>query len=725
MSFNISIDVSLKSEHPKLIHGSEYEPFIFFYLTKELDPYGLYGGTLNLSQIKGKSVSINIKRDVDRYREYEKSIKASISKVYDHVKNSKSMVGVMLFCRRWIKVGDNPRAYHRYEPIGRTVIPLIDLLQLRNNKPMQYNIIDETDQHKNKFRAAIVIKVNEYKTSPQFAIDRDVVDILSYWSNIKDTFESWFDTYKDQYFNKMKSTNEKFELMHVPKWYSCHEIPSSFYLLYVPNEKPNLTFLNYVLNAALSALDLSPDWFKDTINRQLHDPQYENKFDYSINMCTKILATACTTFANACDYLSDISLVNDKGIEDDTERFINLCVTFAGDCEDGAHDAYVMWRMFMHAKLHPDINQHPLVLCASELAELYICGMNTCIACTRAFDDSVKDINTSELDGDTCHMIASCIPRIKFFNMLQKGNRNTEQMKAILRDVNTYKLLHEYGFEDKLNVIILEGTNWVNSLHMPLHLYLEPDVYPQDHIDVIENQKMLLGAKHLIEEKYPIMKTFACEVQQLNITSEDIYDIKKNDISPFYRDQNNFLTALDGSIPLDLSIQYCKTNRYSVDFRDYISGSNEICLYPFYELSIDEYNYGKHVVDLEPVIMPRILPPVDKVRSILISKSKPLSDLMTLSNQYKDKVQKLKKQSDYVNNNTYAFTYNVITYKVNHITKLFPQHVESIKSLLSNKRLNHKESNKSFSINGLEVNIYPLKFNELYYIDIKLYVSSP
>ena len=757
MSFQLFLRIHLKGSHPKLVTDSDFAPYLLFYMSRELDPYGLFQRTLEYKQIgvggegqqQQKTFDAPITRDISKYLEYEHKQNCSVSKVKHDVRSSKSTLGIMLFCRKYIDVSPTQtKSYWRYEPIGRVVIPIEYLINNALRTPLKsydFDIVDQTDvKSDDQTRSRISIQSISFVADPkEFKLLKDVQDINKHMEQYKYEMKKWFDYYCNIYGNVLQSTNPKFKRMHVPKWYATIEIPSVFYMTYLPREKPDLKFLDCLLNMALGSYELSPDWFIDTIRFQM----IKRSYNYDINICAKILACASTIFANSADYLSDISL------GEDTERFINIGLTFAGDCEDLAKEAYLVWMMIKQAKHHPNIEAFPLVKQASYLSEYYICGLTTCVACTKSLGSNTEEdqssSSTTEMEGDTCHMIATVLPRKYFFEALSRGNKNNnglnaEQIQQMKLQAKTYKILPERveeglpgNWEQELPVLILEGTNWCTALQKPLHTYLPPNISAELRERVIDNQKLIQGAKILIGKQFKTtIKRLPLEVEQMNVQINDPHEVSENAISAFYRRQNNFLTVIDGVGIYDLSIGYTdKKNVYSVDFRDYISASKAVNLSPVFVLTPKQIEIGLTIVDMEVAITPRVLPDVEKVKKILISKSEPLRRLLEIEDRYKPRSFKIIdrpssfEKMDYKNEfmtederKIYAFTRNALCYKVNHINKLSMELVDDFERLLEQGELKHANG-KTIYINALKVEINPLCYHELYIIEIKLYVS--
>lgn len=761
MSFQLLLRIHLKGSHPKLVTDSDFAPYLLFYMSRELDPYGLFQRTLEYKQLEGTKSTFDapIIRDIGKYLEYEHKQNCSVSKVKSDVRSSKSTLGIMLFCRKYIDVSPTQeKSYWRYEPIGRVVIPIEYLINNALRTPLKsydFDIVDQTDvksddqlRSKISIQSVSFVAADHHMPMMQFKLLKDVQDINKNMEQYKHEMKKWFDYYCHIYGNVLQSTNPKFKRMHVPKWYATIEIPSVFYMTYLPREKPDLKFLNCLLNMALNSYELSPDWFIDTIKYQMSKRSY----NYDINICAKILACASTIFANSADYLSDVSL------GEDTERFINIGLTFAGDCEDLAKEAYLVWMMIKQAKHHPNIDAFPLVRYASYLSEYYICGLTTCVACTKSLGSNTEEqalSTTEEMEGDTCHMIATVLPRKYFFEALARGNKNNnglnaEQVEQMKLQAKTYNILPErieegYGnWESELPVLILEGTNWCTALQKPLHTYLPPNISEELRERVIDNQKLIQGAKILIGKQFKsTIKRLPLEVEQMNVQINDPHEVSENAISAFYRRQNNFLTVIDGVGIFDLSIGYAdKKNVYSVDFRDYISASKSVNLSPVFVLTPKQIEIGLTIVDMEVAITPRVLPDVEKVKKILISKSEPLRRLLEIQDRYIKVRSTFKKTIDTKSSSLssfekpaynsqlmtpdekkiYAFTRNALCYKINHINKLSMELVDDFERLLEQGELKHSNG-KTIYINALKVEINPLCYHELYIIEIKLYVS--
>jgi hypothetical protein len=687
MSNKIEFDITLSDVHQMLIDDVDFSPYILCYLSRELDPYGLFVKTIEFSQIdNGKTMHVVIPFDPMK----------------NEVRKSECVVGMMLYRRKYI---DTEKKRHRYEPVGRFIIPFDDMMTKGQSRQKKYVARDETDTKKDPYRATFT--VSNIVLRNNFTIYNDVQDTMKYLAKVESDFSQFYDYYVKQYTKLFESSDESlYGRLHVPSWFTTIKIPSVFFLAYFPRKEPDLKFLEYLIESVLRSNGLSVPFFLNTVNEQMKDST-KTSYDNSFTMCIKIVASTCTWFANACDYLSD------KSLNDDTERFVLLDFTFAGDCEDSARDAYLMWNIIRQSRKMKDVEKFRLTYAASLITELYVCGLTTCGASMMSMEEKNADkMETSE--NVICHMISTVLPRKFFAEALQRGYADPDA-KNFKQRATTYESISERLWEDKLPVLIMEGTNWCNSLQLPLNNYVQNENEKQD---VIYNQSMIKKAKsYLDSQQNAALKKIPSEIIQTNITLKSIYDVKETKASSFYRRMNNFITVVDGYGMRDFSIVNVNTGKYSVDFRDYISKKPTIGLVPVYILSPEQESIGLKIIDLEIPSVIRLMPnkyDLDKLKRLLNSNEHYVR-LYQLSLKYPiDNFKKIV----FTCVSVIPFTRNFISYRFNTVHKLNKKIIDTFESVLS------KNNDANISFDALSIDTFTICNNELYVIEVKLYISE-
>lgn len=697
----------------------EYDPYLLLFFSKEVDESGTVVKKIEYNDIYG----------------YEQIV---MRKLYPDVngkqlKSTKSTMTIMMMCRKYIKNKNGHFKYHRYEPLGRTVIHVEELYDMyTNGKTKHFTIVDQTDTESDPIRSKIELRVEKFNRLNGLVIAKDYTNSLQVLNGYRvQKMQKVTDRYITAYTKHLVPTIQKYKWMHVPKWYASIQIPSVFFVTYLPRLSPELEYMEYILRTVLDSYGLDPNWFYDTIYNQCYGNP-NGKFNVDMIMCAKVLGTACTTFANACDYLGDMSR------QKDTERFIYIGLTYGGDCEDQAKDAYLVWMMYRRALRHRNIKMYKLTMMASIIAEMYIPGMSTGIAST----PSLGGGKSKDGRDDICHMICVAIPRHFFFASLSRGYKYAPSkhlvahkytsLKTLKNDANTYTNLAEFPWEYRNRILILEGTNWCDNLQQPRHEYLGKDMDDKYHKQVEQNQSTIEGARWLIENQYKHMRELGVEISQTNVSIKNAYAVSETEISSFYRRQNNFWTMVSGIGLLDLSFGYAsKQNEYSVDFRDLIESNDDISLMPVFDMDEEELNIGLDIVDQEYPIVSRKVPLLKEVRETLVNRYPNLQKLYMLQERYPAPQSNTNVSFSNLSieeRKTVAFKSNFIGYRVNHAEKISIEMVHDLERLLKKGSVVHYESNtnrKNFEayINGISVKINPIQGDELYTIEIKIFIA--
>lgn len=203
--------------------------------------------------------------------------------------------------------------YHRYEPIGGGFIYLKELIE---KKKIILQIIDYS-QVDTKF-TRMVIQVNLVKIVGEIPLFEKSLD-----HNV--VLKKIIDRYNETVNKKLKPTKKDLKIMHIRSHFpnvSGIKSPASTFSIYT-NPVCDPLFLEYHVKIACDMNGWNENELIEVLMNQFNSETYNSFF----TIASRIICEGLCLFANACDYVPDMSF------KSDVERFIDSFQCLAGDCE--------------------------------------------------------------------------------------------------------------------------------------------------------------------------------------------------------------------------------------------------------------------------------------------------------------------------------------------------------------------------------------------------------
>lgn len=508
------------------------------------------------------------------------------------------------------------RARMCFEPLAEGIIKLADIKSTTEQKVMKIimPLLDPSDESGDKSRGECVITGRQFKYG--IVLDKDLparisADVYQNYSDISSDFM------ESTYFLKLRSmvpSEDECRSVHVPNWPTVFGlIPATIYSCYKPRHKIDESFMAYIMKISLESTTnskMDTTQFVHLIKLQLY-----NHTDYYLGGTTafvlKIIVQAAALFANACDYISDLSK------NKPAERFIDVQETLAGDCEDlGKHIQVVLSLI----KEQRDSMKSELLKMISEFLNYYEIVLT--VACvTSASASSMSDMTahakatakptTTEQHATVlimptkkeeymCHIYTTLLSQQKIYTLLQNGlqlliaQQYTEHTdiafqekvirayEALIRKQTGRDIKNPHPFEQYLPTLVGEGTNFVNPL---LDLVARYAANQTEQTALIQKLQEKNTFEQTVFSSEPVLqKNLTSQAQQTHI---DKIPGRPSQFCSFYRKKNEIWIDFGedslGCLPFAM---LDSNGRYGVWFKHVIEHkqTSNLALVPMYEM---------------------------------------------------------------------------------------------------------------------------------------------
>lgn len=701
MSKSVSFKFRLKlvSLDPNLLDAKlEREPYVYAYFSRKANPG---------SQIVAQAITLG--QDSLSYNLF-------VPTETDLMENE--TLSFDLYSRRKITNDNTKRfqGYSRFIPLASSSISWRSIVVQQNTDGLKEipiffydpSAISDEEIFKSRAECRLVIEIFPLKanyqsfssdnerqqrvvvSSSEITCDRKVCNGIESGENCKGLIgTSFFDFYAKEYINvlqhKIKPSEIGCQSVHVPYWKTIYgNLLAPTYLNYLPRERLNEDFLLYCLDIVLSTNNVSRTTFEGWIGQQLY--VQPNVYMEEMAMVGSVIVETAALFANACDYLPDLSMGQM------TERFIDIQETGVGDCEDDGKHIQVMLELWKRALTYLS---NSCLRHASMFLQYYKITLGTTDV-TSASASSLKNadgssMNTNENQKYMCHICCLMIPN-QYYNHVLLRNKSTRHL----------------GFEYGLALYMGEGTNYVQPKMLPMKRYVSN---PMDKAKVTEALSTKERRRIDIERRYPNLCFLSNQAQQTNINDNIRHP---SEFCSFYKKVNEiWIDSNDGKGPLPYEL-LDKRGEYGVWIQELFEKNENLSLYKMYEYNPEDVVVINSMLDkMQPMRTLSFKPnlPPAELRNIIISKNPQVFDrlnqitTMTFSNVMKSSM----KPSHY-------FVSPFHTYYINHSKKITPELLNDLERLI-------KQRNDSFVISKFEYFIHPLSDDgEIYFIEFRLYV---
>jgi intein/homing endonuclease len=230
-------------------------------------------------------------------------------------------VGFSLMCRRAIlNERGQQLGYSRYAPIGGGMLYLSDV---NRRGTFDVPLIDYSFTDATFVRAQLSVNVAEASIGGKL-IGAPTAELHA---KRQARMNAIFKSFHDMFVRKVKPTIPSYRDKHIKTYYaqiSGATIPA--YCFGFSSSLPATSFdpeaISYYIKVAASLNDWQVQDYVSIIEKQFKSATYLPEFHFAC----RIFSEAMCLFANACDYVSDLSQ------KVDVERFIDVFCTLAGDC---------------------------------------------------------------------------------------------------------------------------------------------------------------------------------------------------------------------------------------------------------------------------------------------------------------------------------------------------------------------------------------------------------
>lgn len=599
--------------------------------------------------------------------------------------------GAILYCDRATTAINASRFIHakRSAPLAEMSISLIDMLDaLASVGYVTLELIDpcvenETDL---KTRMRIKLELDYHATSSnssnttQQLLKELLVDMRKRLNGDSDQLPAQFvwnrinDIYLDRLQHHLRADDVQCQSSHVAYWCSLlGRLPAPLFARWMPAEMPDEAYWRYLIDIAIHCFGAhgldTPDQMNADLQLQLATP---DQLLASTPHALRLVVHASCMFANACDYAPDMVR------QEESERFIDVNTTLAGDCEDTAKHVQVLLTQLQ--KNWRSLNDSLLQTIGHVLEYYYI--MLATVAVTSAAANTMRDPSTAanNVEELMCHTVTLMVPRHYVHKTLMVPPLVS---KFRLQNNNTAPM----AFESELPVLVCEGTYVVDPLlHDPMFYEIDTTI-----VDTVANNRAKFRRRRIdVEKALPALQSMLLRAESNRTANQHAATPER--FCSFYRRVNELWIDLGtdfGVVPMAVTYN---GSRYGVWMQDLVEKRATVRGLIVYEYSASD------VAAIQQALMHA--PPMRSLTFIKSRSAAMLSD--TIKRQYSSVSSQLDslctlyaykpqpmplplsqpKQSNIAVRSVERWALRHYTYLVNHFEKITAGIVDGLKSFL-------------------------------------------
>jgi hypothetical protein len=266
----------------------------------------------------------------------------------------------------------------------------------------------------------------------------------------------------------------------------------------------------------------------------------------------KIVADACTLFANAGVVYADDIVYESDGTRIETERFINVLRTLGGDCEDSTRCAVLFARIMQRGTWDAAV-----LRAARRVLAHYVVAVATSLAVERSAPGRDAASTGSAQKPLPTHIWGVLVSRDAMQHMTSGSSSNSTAMR------------HPH-------VVVLEGTSYQTPLQMPLGDYC--DSSSNSAVAAVRRAAAAhVQRRRAFEQRAPSFGTVAIQVKttQYDATATQLDDaVPTRMMSAFYRNVTTlwaYTSDTDDDAHVEAYTVYDQLSaRYGVRFADFV-----------------------------------------------------------------------------------------------------------------------------------------------------------